>query len=146
MGRLEVNIRHGGDGGRAAVIVLIVLIVLAIAGGAGHKALTRAAHDVLTVVEVTAWVIAGLAGAAVAAGAVLAGLRIRKALRAACARRAIAPPVITLTPEIPAARRLPAAGRPALDAPHTVRTWPLPGWWEEVRPRIGGDSDEHRPR
>jgi hypothetical protein len=34
--------------------------------------------------------------------------------------------------------------RPAIDAPHSARSWPLPGWWAEIRPRIGGDDDEHR--
>jgi hypothetical protein len=39
------------------------------------------------------------------------------------------------------------AGRPALGQPPRRQpgVWPLPGWWEDIRPRIGPDSDD-RPR
>ncbi|MGH3299145.1 MAG: hypothetical protein ACRDP7_45885, partial [Trebonia sp.] len=74
-----------------------------------------------------------------------AAVRIRRAVLLARARSMVAPPVITITPEDTGARCLPpnGTGRPAIGAPRAAGSWPLPGWWEEVRPRIGGD-DEHR--
>ena len=146
MGRLDVQIRHGGSGGgeSGAVIALIAFIVLAIAGGAGHKALTGVLHTVATAVEVIMWTVAGVLILAAAAGVTYVALRARAAVRGTRDRRAVPPPVITITPDDPGARPLPSADRPAIDAPHAVRSWPLPGWWAEIRPRIGGDDDEHR--
>lgn len=145
MGRLDVQVRHGGGGGgeSGAVIALIAFIVLATARGVGHKALTGVAHAVGTAVEVIMWTLAAVVILAVTAGITYAALRIRAAV--VRARRAISPPVITITPEDPRARYVSpgGTGRPAIDAPRPARSWPLPGWWEEIRPRIGGD-DEHR--
>jgi hypothetical protein len=143
MGRLDVEIRHGGGGDSGAVIALIVLIVLAIAGGVGHKAVTGALHTLATVVEVIAWTLATVLILATVTGAVYAAFRIRRAVLAARARRAITPQVITLTPDsgyLPP----PDTARPAIGSPPVPRAWPLPGWWAEVRPRIGSDDDEHR--
>ena len=76
-----------------------------------------------------------------------------RAVRRVRTRRAARQVTYRITPPIPAARRTepPAigqAGRPALGQPpqHRPGAWPLPGWWEDIRPRIGGDGDEHRPR
>jgi hypothetical protein len=136
----------GGGGESGSVIALIAFIVLAIAGGVGHKALTGALHTVATAFEVIVWTVAGVVILAAAAGVAYVVLRIRTAVRAARERRAVPPPVITITPEGHGARYLPPSGtdRPAIDAPHSARSWPLPGWWAEIRPRIGGDDDEHR--
>jgi hypothetical protein len=145
MGRLEVQIRHGHDGGGwGAAVALILLIVFAI-GGAAHKQVTAAAHTVMTVIEIAAWTLASLVMLGAAAGLTWAGLRIRRALHAARARRAA--PVITLAPDCYSAdtpRRLQGAtdDRPALDPPRRITaSWPLPGQWSEVRPQNGGDDD-----
>ena len=107
----------------------------------------------MTVLEVIGWTLAGTASAAVLGGGVLAGIRIRRAVRAARARRTMtqpAAPVIQITPEgyVRPLPDEPGTARPALSPPARgpATAWPLPGWWEEIRPRIGGDSDEHRPR
>ena len=71
--------------------------------------------------EVIAWTLAGTAGAAVLTGGVLAGVRIRRAVRAARARRAVAPPAPVIHDHArgvrPAARQTsppgPARARPA---------------------------------
>ncbi len=151
MGHLDVHIRHGGGEGPGAWAALAVLIVLAIIGGAARHLIATALHVALTVLEVIAWTLAGAAAAAVLTGGVLAGVRIRRAVIAARARRAIAPPapVIHITPEGDL-RPLPdpaSQPRPALSPPPrpSATSWPLPGWWEEIRPRIGGDDDQYRP-
>ncbi len=153
MGRLDVHIRHGGGGdGAGAWAALAVLVALAVVGGAARHLIATALHVVVTVLEVIAWTLAGTASAAVLAGGVLAGIRIRRAVRAARARRAVASPapVIQITPEgyVRPLPDEPGAARPALSPPRQgpATAWPLPGWWEEIRPRIGGDGDEHRPR
>jgi len=147
MGRLDVHIQHGhGGDGAGPWAALAVLVALAIAGGAARHVIGAVVHVVVTVLEVIGWTLAGAATAAVIGGGVLAGVRIRRAVCAARARR-VAAPVITITADSPA-RPLPAAGRPAIGPPsrREAAGWPLPGWWEEVRPRIGGDGDEHRRR
>ena len=153
MGRLDVRIQHGhGGDGAGPWAALAVLVALAVVGGAARHLIGTVAHVLVTVLEVIAWTLAGTASAAVLTGGVLAGIRIRRAVRAARARRAVAPPapVIQIRPE-GHARPLPDRARPARPAlsppPQGPATaWPLPGWWEEIRPRIGGDGDEHRPR
>jgi hypothetical protein len=144
MGRLDVEIRHGHDGGgRGAVIALIAFIVLAVAGGAGHKALTGAMHGVLTAVEVVMWTLVGLVIAAVAAGVVLTVVKIRAAVRAACARRAAAA-VIAITPDRAAVTA--DDERPALDAPRfrPASSGSLPGQWSQIYPPAGHDDDRRR--
>jgi hypothetical protein len=151
MGRMDVHIRHGDGDGEGAWAVLAALVVLAIVGGAARHVIANALHVVVAVLEVIAWTLAGAAAAAVLTGGVLAGVRIRRSVLAARARRAVAqrPPVIHITPE-GYLRPLPdpaSQARPALSPPlqHPATGWPLPGWWEEIRPRIGGDDDQHRP-
>jgi hypothetical protein len=146
MGRLDVRIQHGhGGDGAGPWAALAVLVALAVIGGAARHAITAAAHVLAVVLEVIAWMLAGAAIAAVTGCGVLAGVLIRRAVLAARARRA-APPVITIAPDS-SMPRLPEVARPAIGAPHPRPPgWPLPGWWEEIRPRIGGDGDEHRRR
>ena len=153
MGRLDVHIQHGhGGDGAGAWAALAALVALAVIGGAARHLIATALHVVVTVLEVIAWTLAGTAAAAVLTGGVMAGVRIRRAVLAARARRAITPrpPVIHITPE-GHLRPLPdetSPARRALSPPpqQPATAWPLPGWWEEIRPRIGGDGDEHRPR
>jgi hypothetical protein len=123
---------HGGGaaGGAGAVIALVVIVALA---------LRKAWPAIISAVEVTAWTVAGLAGAVlVTTGGVLA---VRAARRRAAGRRS--PVVIEGTRLYPP---LPPAAPPALGPPRPAggRAWPLPGWRDEIRPRTGGDSDEHR--
>ena len=123
---------HGGGaaGGAGAVIALLVIIALA---------LRKAWPAIVSAVEITAWTVAGLAGAAIVITGVL--LTVRAARRAAAGRRA--PVVIEGTRLYPP---LPPAARPALGPPRPAggRAWPRPGTWDEIRTRTGGDSDEHR--
>jgi hypothetical protein len=145
MGRLDVRIQHGhGGDGPGAWAALAVLIALAAAGGAARHVIGEAAHVLVTVLAVIAWTLAGAGIVAVVSGGVLAGVRIKRAVRAARARRGV-PPVIAITPDS-YARHVPDAYRSAIDAPRgrAGGSWPLPGWWEEIRPRIGGDGDERR--
>ena len=147
MGRLDVHIQHGhGGDGAGPWAALALLVVLAAIGGAARHLIGAVAHVLVIVLEVVGWTLAGIASAAVLTAGTVAGVRIRRAVRAARARRA-APPIITITPQAPA-RPLPDPGRAAIGAPRerAAEAWPLPGWWEEIRPRIGGDGDEHRPR
>jgi hypothetical protein len=125
---------HGGGaagGGMAAVIALVVIVALA---------LRKAWPAIVTAVEITAWTVAGICGAAVV---ITAGVLIVRAARrrAATARRS--PVVIQGTRLYPP---LPPAARPGLEPPRSraAGPWPLPGRWEEIGPRTGGDGDEHR--
>jgi hypothetical protein len=128
---------HGGGaaGGAGAVIALLVIIALA---------LRKSWPAIISAVEITAWTVAGLTGAVlVTTGGVLAvrAARRRARRRAAGGRRA--PVVIQGTRLYPP---LPPDGRPALRPPRSTsgRAWPRPGWQYEIRPRTGGDDDEHR--
>ena len=126
---------HGGGaaGGAGAVIALLVIIALA---------LRKSWPAIISAVEITAWTVAALAGAVlVTTGTVLAVRVARRARRAAAGRRA--PVVIQGARLYPP---LPPAARPALrpSRPAAGRTWPRPGWQYEIRPRTGGDDDEHR--
>ena len=124
---------HGG-GPAAAVIALVVIVALAL-----HKAWPA----IMTGLEIAAWTLASVCGAALAiTGAVLV---VRMARRHLARRAALYRPA----PVLPAIRLVAEhidtpAERPAIT--RRPATWPLPGWWEEIRPRIGGDGDEHRPR
>jgi hypothetical protein len=146
MGRLEVQIRHGGGGpGEWGAVVALIAFVLLAAGGTAHKALSGVAHDVLTAVEVILWTAAGLAAVATTAGAVWIAVRLRGALRDRRASREARVPLITLSPD----RYGTVAGdgdRPALGTPRP-RTpgWPLPGQWDKItRPSAGDDDDRRR--
>lgn len=79
MGRIEVNIRHGGGAGGpgGAMAVLAALIVLAVARGTAHGAATGALHALETAVEVIVWTFASAIILAVGAGVTYLGLRIR---------------------------------------------------------------------
>ena len=127
-----------GGGPAGAVIVLVVIIALA-----ARKAMPA----IVSAVEIAAWTVAGVAGAAlVITGGVLAArvIRGRRARRAVVYRSGLV---------IPAYRTVirtagPRAERPAIDPPRgqAAGSWPLPGWRDDIRPRIGGDGDEHRTR
>ena len=124
---------HGGGaaGGAGAVIALLVIIALA---------LRKAWPAIISAVEITAWTVAGLAGAAIVITS--GALAVRAARRRAAAGRR-APVVIEGTRLYPP---LPPAALPALGPPRPAggRAWPLPGTRDEIRARIGGDGDEHR--
>lgn len=130
----------GGGGAAGAVIALLVIIALA---------LRKTWPEIVHVVEVTAWTVAGVTGAVIV---VTGGVLTVRAVRRRRTRRAMRQ-VPYLATVIPAARLtarpvIDRAARPALgQSPRRQPdAWPLPGWWEGIRPRIGGDSDEHRPR
>jgi len=147
MGRLEVQIRHGHDGGGwGAAVALILLIAFAI-GGAAHKQVTAAAHTAMTIIEIAAWTLAAVVTVGAAAALTWAGFKVRAAVRSRARRTAS---VITLNPGACTAsttRRFQmdaTDARPALDPPRRIPgAWPLPGQWREVRPQNGGD-DERR--
>ncbi len=125
----------GAAGGAGAVIALVVIVVLA---------LRKAWPAIVSAVEIAAWTVAGLAGTAIAVtgGALtVRALRRRARRRAAAGRRA--PLVVDVMRLYPP---LPPAGPPALGPPRPAggRAWPLPGWWEEIRPQTAGEGDEHR--
>ena len=127
---------HGGGaaGGAGAVIALVVIVALA---------LRKAWPAIISAVEVTAWTVAGLAGAVlVTTGGVLAVRAARRRAHQAAAGRRSPVPVEGMRLYPP----LPPAGRPALGPPRSPggRAWPPPGRQYEIRPRIGGDDDEYR--
>ncbi len=130
---------HGG-GPAAAVIALLVIIALG---------LRAAWPQIVHAVEISAWTVAGVTGAAILITGMV--LTVRGACRVR-ARRTVRQATCHAT-VIPAARLIahPAIDwpeRPALGQPpqHRPGAWPLPGWWEESRPRMDGDGNEHRPR
>ena len=126
---------HGGGaaGGAGAVIALVVIVALA---------LRKAWPGIVSAVEVTAWTVAGLAGAAlVTTGGVVAVRAARRRARRAAGRHAPVPVEgMRLYPP------LPPVGRPALGPTRSPggRARPLPTRLHEIGPRIGGDGDEHR--
>jgi len=136
---------HGG-GPAAAVIALLIIIALGL-----RAAWPKAVH----VVEIAAWTVAGVTGAAIAiTGTVLAvravrRVRGRRELRQA-ARHVHAAYTATVIPSVRLTDRsaIDRAEWPALGPPPQRQpgAWPLAGWREDERPRIGGDGDEHRPR
>lgn len=124
-----------GHGGAAAGAVIALVVIIALA-------LRKAWPAIVSAVEIAAWTVAGLTGTAlVVTGGVLTVRVLRRARPAAAYRRG--PVVIEGTRLYPP---LPPTGRPALGAPDArpAGAWPLPGWWQEIRPQIGGDGDEHR--
>jgi hypothetical protein len=131
---------HGG-GPAAAVIALLVIVAVA-----ARKVWPEIVHAV----EIAAWTVAGVTGAAIL---VTGGVLTARTIRRCRARRAIRQATYHAT-VIPAARLIERhaidrpAERPALGPPPRRQpgAWPLPGWWQDVRPRIGGDGDEQRPR
>ena len=132
---------HGSGGPAAAVIALLVIIALG---------LRAAWPKVVHTVEIAAWTVAGATGAAIVITGTVLTVR---AVRRVRARRALRQATYHVAPVIPAVRltdrsaidrpEWPALGQPPRRQPGA---WPLPRRWEEERPWIGGDGDEHRPR
>lgn len=112
---------HGG-GPAAAVIALVVIVALAL-----HKAWPA----IVAALEIAAWTLASVCGAALAiTGTVLAVRMVRRRR----ARRALYRPA----PVIPAVRLVaehinPPAQRPAITRHQGAL--PLAGWWEEIGAR-----------
>jgi hypothetical protein len=141
MGRLQVEIRHGHDGGGpaqwGAVIALIVLVLFA---AAGHREIGVMLHEALAIVAIAAFSIVGLA---VLAAVIIITARARAARRASreAARRADAMAVAALIERLRSHRPVPGTDiRPALDTPRRPAGWPLPGQRDEA-PR---DSNRRR--
>jgi hypothetical protein len=144
MGRLEIQIRHGGHDPRpsGAVIALAVLVVLAVVGGAGRHVIDGIAHTVTVVAEIAAFTVGTLAAGALAVVIVLAAARARRALanrprpvRVQSVRVADAVTVHPLDDD-------PAdLDRPALDpARRRPSGWPLSGRWAELPLDDRGDD------
>jgi hypothetical protein len=137
-----------GHGGGPAVAVIALLVIVAVAA---REVWPKVVHAV----EIAAWAVAGVTGAAVViTGTVLTVRMVRRvrtlrALRQAAYHvranyQAQVIPIVRLTdhPVIDRAE-WPALGQPLQQRPGA---WPLPGWREAIHPRIGGDGDEHLPR
>lgn len=136
---------HGG-GAAGAVIALVVIIALA---------LRKAWPAIVSAVEITAWTVAGVTGAAIV---ITAGVLTTKAVRRRRARRALVyrpgQPFVVVVDEAEAwFAQFPAAGRSApgeIEPPFMQPPrWPVTGWrpgGEELRLRTGGDGDDRRPR
>ena len=136
---------HGG-GAAGAVIALLVIIALA---------LRKAWPAIVSAVEITAWTVAGVTGAAIV---ITGGVLTARALRRRRARRALVyrpgQPFVVVVDEVQSlfTQQFPPSGRPAsgqIEPPSAQSPrWPVTGWWydgEQLRPWIGGDGDE-RPR
>jgi hypothetical protein len=116
----------GGGGGRA----IAALVTLAIIGAVIHAIW----HTIVEAGEIIALVLASAIGAAALAGVTYGALQVRARVLEQRRRRPVPVrgEVIRLGTEQP----------PALEASRPAG-WPLPGWWDEVRPHIGHD-DERR--
>ena len=143
MGCKGLHCEGCGHGGGPAAAVIALLVIVAVAA-------RKVWPDIVHGLEITAWTVAAVTGAAILiTGTVLTvrtarRVRARRALRQATCRATVIPAArLTGRPAIEA-----PAGRPALSQPpqHRPGAWPLPGRWEDIRPWIGGDGDEHRPR
>jgi hypothetical protein len=113
---------HGGGGGA----LVVVLVVLAILGAVVHVVwhqLVEAAQVVVDVAEITVLTVLGVAGLAAIAGIGYGAVRVRQRM---LSRRERQPAAIVIS------------SRPAIEPPG--HSWPLPGQWEEIRPRIGRDE------
>jgi len=143
---------HGSGGPAAAVIALLVIVAVA-----AREVWPKVVHAV----EIAAWTVAGLTGAAILATGTVLTVRVVRRVRARRALRlpgcqvhaayhATVIPAVRLTgpsvidrPDRPEWPERPALGQPPQ---HHPGAWPLPGWREDIRPRTGGDSDARRPR
>lgn len=138
MGHPDGAHTHGsGGGGMLLVVILLVLLV----GGAAAKAVSAVWHTIVTVLEIAAYTALSIAGAAMLAGTGYLAWRIRVRVLAARAQRTVPARahVVQLGAEPPPVTG-PAMGK-AIEAPRQqAGGWPLPGWWDEVRPHIGGDG------
>lgn len=125
MGRLQIEVRHGGNGPAqwGAVVALIVLVVYA---AAGHHKIATMLHEILSVVEIAACAAVGLG---VLALALIITIRVRRAKRRQrIAHRAAVPAAAyscTLAAE---------TARRAIDAPR-MTVWPVPGERDEISRR-----------
>jgi hypothetical protein len=126
---------HGG-GPAAAVVALVVIVALA---------LRKAWPAIVSALEIAAWTVAAVSGAAIAVTAGVVAVRMARRRRA---RRAV---IYRPGPVIPAVRLVaehidPPAQRPAIGRPgqYEAGAWPLRGWWQEIRPRPARDG-ENRP-
>jgi hypothetical protein len=121
------------DKGGAGLIALVVVLVVV---GAVLRAIW---HTLVTVLEIAAITAASIAGLALVAGGAYAAVRVGRYVLERRARRPIPvrAQVVRLGAELVSAE----PERPAIDQPRQQAAgWPLPGWWEEVKPRIGGDG------
>ena len=131
-----------GHGGGPAAAVLALLVIVAVAA---REVWPKVVHAV----EIAAWAVAGITGAAIViTGAVLTvrvarRVRARRELRQVTYHATVIPPVrLTGLPAIDRPER-PALGQ----APrHRPGAWPLAGRWENIRPGTGGDRNDRRPR
>ena len=126
---------RGGPAG--AVIVLVVMVALA---------LRKAWPQIVAALEITAWTVAAVTGAAIT---ITCTVLIVRAVRRRRARRVV---VYRPGAVIPAARLVgrpveSPGGRPAIGGPqHRPGAWLLPGWREETGPHSWGDGDDRRSR
>jgi hypothetical protein len=129
---------HGSGGPAAAVIALVVIVAVAA---------REVWPKVVRAVEIAAWAVAGVTGAVIFVTGTVLAVRVVRRVRA----RRMAQVAYHVGPVIPAVR---LAGPPAIEWPERPAlgqsaqqpgAWPLPAWQAEIRPRTGGDSDEHRP-
>ena len=144
---------HGSPAGPAAAVLALLVIVAVGAREAWPK--------VVHVVEIAAWTVAGVTGAAIVITGTVLTVRVVRRVRA---RRAAPQVTYHIAPRIPAARR---TGPPPSSSPGgprgctargAARTG-LPSTGAQVTPaarpcrckrvrdgRTGGGTDEHRPR
>jgi hypothetical protein len=127
----------GGHGGAAGGLAFAALLVIAIAAGIRARG-----HAIARGLEITGYVLIGIAAAGFLAAAVYGALRVRRRVLETRDRR-ISPRVRAVITDVKAGR--PAFGQiepPYQEAegwPH-VDGWPLPGQWAQIRPRIGRDQ------
>jgi len=118
-----------GGGGRRGLVALVVVLVIAAA------VLHAIWHTIVEAAEIVALVVVSAIGAAALGGVAYAALRIRAYVLGQRARRPV--PVRAEVIQL-GAERLHETSRPAIEVPRD--RWPLPGWWEEIRPHIGHDD------
>ena len=125
---------EGGGGGAAGLIALAVVLCIAAA------VLHAIWHTIVEAAEITALAVISALGLAAVAGIACVALRARRHVLGQRGRQPI--PVRAEVIRLGAGPEVPEADRPALAAPHAA-SWPLPGWWADVRPHVGHD-DERR--
>jgi hypothetical protein len=140
MGRLQVEIRHGHDGGPAQWGAVVALIVLVLFAAAGHREIGAMLHEALTIAAIAAFSAVGLA---VLAAAVVIAVRVSRQRRNARDRARWAAWAASL-PDGDDPRAVPGYGaRPELGpARRPAGTWPLSGKWANI-PRDGDDRRRH---
>ena len=137
---------------KAAATVVAPLAPSSRCWSSSRVALRKAWPAIVSAVEIAAWTVAGVTGAAIViTGGVLTARAVRR-------RRALiyrpGQPFMAVVDEAQSLfpRPLPPAGRPAsgqIEPPSDARPgrWPVTGWLadgEELRPRIGGDGNKRR--